>query len=65
MQVYDGLDEQLGQILVKRPLHEYGVEKEELKRYTQTVLTKQGRLTANNYTTLDETEILHIYEQLF
>ena len=65
VQVYDGLDELLGQILVKRPLHEYGVEKEELKRYTQTVLTKQGRLTANNYTTLDETEILHIYEQLF
>ena len=59
------VDELLGQILVKRPLHEYGVEKEELKRYTQTVLTKQGRLTANNYTTLDETEILHIYEQLF
>lgn len=63
--VYESLEELLDQILKKKSLREYGVREEELKDYTETVMTKQGRLTANNYTKLDETEVLKIYQSLY
>ena len=38
---------------------------EELKAFTENVMTKQGRLTANNYVPLSEEEVYEIYQQLY
>lgn len=63
--VYEELEKLLSRILKKKSLHEYGVKAEELPLYTEIVMTKQGRLTANNYTKLDAKEVLSIYQSLF
>lgn len=63
--VYEALEKLLDQILTKKSLHEYGVKEEELSAYTEVVMTKQGRLTANNYTPLDAEEVLKIYQSLY
>lgn len=63
--VYEELENLLNQLLPKKSLKSYGVKKEELKDFTENVMTKQGRLTANNYVPLVETEIYQIYEDLF
>ncbi len=64
-QVYESLEALLDKILKKKALHEYGVKEEELPVYTDIVMTKQGRLTANNYTQLDADQVLRIYRSLF
>jgi len=46
--VYDELEKLLNKILQKKLLHEYGVTKEELISFTDSVMEKQGRLMANN-----------------
>lgn len=63
--VYEKLEELLDMILKKKSLKEYGVKEEELPGYTETVMTKQGRLTANNYTELNAQEVLNIYRSLY
>lgn len=63
--VYEELENLLNQLLSKKSLSKYGVKKDELKAFTENVMTKQGRLTANNYVPLNETEIYQIYEELF
>jgi len=63
--VYETLEALLNKILQKKSLHEYGVKEEELPVYTEVVMTKQGRLTANNYTKLDAEDVLRIYQSLF
>ena len=55
----------LGDILPKKPLTDYGVKEEDLKDYTDIVMTKQGRLMANNYVELTESDVLGIYEKLY
>jgi len=63
--VYEKLETLLNTILQKKSLHEYGVKEEELPVYTDVVMTKQGRLMANNYTKLNADEVLRIYQSLF
>ncbi len=64
-EVYEKIEELLNVILPKKALHEYGVTKEDLDRFTETVMTKQGRLMANNYTELAEETVRAIYEALY
>lgn len=64
-EVYDKIEELLDVILPKKSLHEYGVTKEDLDVFTETVMTKQGRLMANNYTELSRETVRQIYEQLY
>ncbi len=63
--VYDKLEELLNQMLPKKPLHEYGVTKEDLPEFAHSVVTGQGRLMANNFVPLDEARVLKIYKELF
>lgn len=63
--VYDELEKLLGQLIKKKPMREYGVTKEDIAIYTETVMTKQGRLMANNYTELDAATVKKIYESLW
>ncbi len=64
-EAYDRLEELLDRLLPKKPLHEYGVSREEIPVFVETVIQKQGRLTANNYTALSAEEMTKIYEALY
>ena len=55
----------LDTILPKKPLKGYGVKESNLKDYTDIVMTKQGRLMANNYVELTEDDVLGIYQKLY
>ena len=55
----------LDEILPKKPLKGYGVKESNLKDYTDIVMTKQGRLMANNYVELTEDDVLGIYQKLY
>ncbi|MBM6724566.1 4-hydroxybutyrate dehydrogenase [Pseudoflavonifractor phocaeensis] len=63
--VYDKLEELLDQILPKKPLHEYGMTKEDIDEFAHSVITSQGRLMANNFVPLDEDRVRRIYTELF
>lgn len=64
-EVYDELESLLDHIVKKKPLREYGVREEDLASFTETVMTKQGRLMANNYTELTEAAVMQIYRELY
>jgi len=63
--VYDELEKLLDNILPRKPLHLYNVTENDLLIFTNTVMTKQGRLMANNYTVLDKETVLSIYSNLY
>lgn len=63
--VYDKLEELLNHLCMKKAIHEYGVPKEELREFTESVMKGQGRLMANNYTELSEDDVYEIYGQLW
>ena len=47
--VYDRLEDLLNQLLPKRSLHEYGVTRQDLRDFTHSVITGQGRLMDNSF----------------
>ena len=63
--VYQRLEKLLNNLLPKKALHEYGVSEADLTGFTENVMTKQGRLMANNYTTLSAEKVLEIYHTLY
>ncbi|MFA9377954.1 MAG: 4-hydroxybutyrate dehydrogenase [Lachnotalea sp.] len=63
--VYEEIEKLLDVILPKKPLHSYGTTLEDLDNFTENVMTKQGRLMANNYTVLDKDMVYGIYSRLF
>lgn len=64
-EVYEEIEVLLNHLIPKKALHEYGVKKEELKEFTEVVMTKQGRLMANNYVKLDQETVYGIYKELY
>ena len=64
-EVYDKLEELLNQILPKKPLHEYGMTKEDIDEFAHSVMVSQGRLMANNFVPLDEDRVRKIYTELY
>ena len=63
--VYEELENLLNQIIRCKPLHEYGVTKEDIAEFTENVMTKQTRLMNNNYVVLDKDTVSKIYETLY
>lgn len=63
--VYDELEKLLNHVLPKKPLHEFGVKREELKIFADIVMETQGRLLANSFVPLNGTRILKIYTEIF
>jgi len=63
--VYDELEKLLNNVLPKKPLREYGVTKADLQLFTDSVMTTQGRLMANNFVPLDAARVLKIYMELY
>lgn len=64
-EVYIEIEKLLNVLIPKKPLHEYGVSEEELKEFTENVITKQGRLMANNYAEFTEETVYEIYKSLY
>lgn len=63
--VYDKLEEFLGQIMVKKPLREYGMTEDQVDSFTQSTLENQQRLLGNNYVFLEDAEIREIFANLY
>ncbi len=62
--VYKELEKLLGKILPRMPLSEYGVTRDDLGDFTENVMTKQGRLMANNFVRLEADDVMAIYKDL-
>jgi 4-hydroxybutyrate dehydrogenase len=63
--VYDKLSQLLDQLLNRKPLHEYGMKKEEIEIFTDNVILGQQRLLVNNYVPLSRDEIRDIFQALY
>nr|WP_315023151.1 4-hydroxybutyrate dehydrogenase [uncultured Aminipila sp.] len=63
--VYDELDKFLGQLIVKKPLREYGMTEEQIDSFTQSTIENQQRLLSNNYVQLSDDEIREIFKNLY
>lgn len=62
--VYESLESLLNEILPLKPMSSYGVTESDLIAFTENTMTKQGRLTANNYVPLSEEEVHGIYKSV-
>ena len=63
--VYSELEKLLDSIIARKPLREYGVSEDDLKEFSEIVMTKQGRLMSNNYAELSESDVYSIYKSLY
>lgn len=63
--VYDNLEKLLNNLLPKKQLREYGMKQIEIEEFTDSVIEKQQRLLANNYTELSRDEIKGIFARLY
>ena len=57
------LEELLQNVLVRRPMSDYGAQKEDLDVFAQSTVKNQQRLLANNYAELTQEEIREIYRR--
>jgi len=64
-QVYDEVERVLGKLLSKNSLNTYGMKQSEIETFTDSVLTGQQRLLANNYVELTREDIQGIYTRLY
>jgi 4-hydroxybutyrate dehydrogenase len=65
MEVYQEIEKLFAVILPVKSLKSYGVTKEELEEFTDSVLQNQGRLLANNYVELSRESIFKIYTSAY
>lgn len=63
--VYESIEVLFNHLIPKKALHEYGMREEEIAEFTDSVLEKQQRLMANNYTVLDRDTVYSIYKKLY
>lgn len=63
--VYEALEELLNILLHKKPLSAYGVTRQDLRDFTDSVMLNQGRLMANNFVELDRNRVYKIYCELY
>lgn len=63
--VYDALEGVLNKLLSKKNLKEFGMKKEEIEVFTDSVIAMHQRLLVNNYVPLSREQMLNIYEKLF
>lgn len=64
-EVYEKHEELIKCPASKESAPEYGVEEEELETFTDSVMTEQGRLMANNFVPLSREQVLEIYRKLY
>ena len=62
---YPALQNLLDKILERKPLRAYGVTENDLAEFTENVMTRQGRLMANNFVPLGAEDVMAIYKGLY
>ena len=55
----------LNNLIQKKALHEYGMTREQIEEFTDSVIANQGRLMANNFVELDRDRLIKIYTELY
>ncbi len=63
--LYEKLSALLSHLIQRKPLHEYGMQREEIATFANNIIVSQQRLLKNNYIPLTEEEIRKIYDRLF
>jgi len=63
--IYGELSKVLDRLLTRKPLKEYGMQEEEIEKFTDSVIEGQQRLLANNYVALTREDIVDIYKNLY
>ena len=63
--VYDKLEELLDQIVMHKPLHEYGVTEDDLKEFAKSCYENQQRLLVNNFVPFTEEIIYNVYRKVY
>lgn len=63
--VYVELENLLNKILQKKALHEYGMTREQIEEFADSVIANQQRLMSNNFVFLDRDRLIKIYTELF
>lgn len=63
--VYDKLAELLERILPLKALHEYGVKKEEVRLFAESVMANQQRLLKNSFVPMTAELVESIYQSLY
>lgn len=63
--VYDALSDLLDQIIVKKPLREYGMVPAQIEDFTKSTVEQQQRLLGNNYVPLSDDELKEIFRNLY
>lgn len=63
--VYEELDKVLNQIMVKKPLREYGMVEEQIDIFTKSTVDNQQRLLGKSYVPLSDAELRQIFVNLF
>lgn len=61
---WEKLGELLENILPFKTMSLYGTKESDIPSYVENVITKQGRLTANNYTALSKEDLEEIYKSV-
>lgn len=63
--VYDELEKLLNVMLMKKPLHEYGMKESDIELFADSVLANQQRLLKNNFVPFDRDRIIKIYREQY
>lgn len=64
-QTFDELEKLLDRLLPKKPLRAYGVTREDLQAFTDSVMRTQGRLLANSFVPMTAERVYEIYVRLY
>lgn len=62
--VYHKIEELLSNFIVRRPLSEYGINENEIEKFSENVIMKQHGLMINTYIKLDQEQVYKIYKSL-
>lgn len=65
VRVWDELECVLEKILPRKPLKEYGMKRDEIVGFADSVLENQQRLLKNNYVALSRQQMIDIYTKLY
>ncbi|MDR2457002.1 MAG: 4-hydroxybutyrate dehydrogenase [Clostridiales Family XIII bacterium] len=62
---YAEFDKFLGQIIEKKPLHEYGMTEVQIEEFAKSTIDNQQRLLVNNYIELSNDDLKEIFKTLY
>lgn len=62
---FDELGNMLNNLLMLKPLKEYGMKEEEVSGFAKNVIETQQRLLKNNYVPFTEEDLVNIYSKLY